>query len=272
MDIGLSVRATTQAMPIDQLARAAEERGFESIWIPEHSHIPIESTYPDGLPIARDYADTYDSFTALAVAAGVTSTIRLGTGICLVIERDAIHTAKAVSTLDRLSGGRFEFGIGAGWNQKEMENHGTDYTSRFARMREQILAMRVIWTEDEAEYQGEFVNFEAMWAWPKPLQQPYPPILLGGESIHTLRRVVDYCDGWAPRARDPEKILQGMTTLQQLSAAAGRDITVSLFTAPGKWLSQYADAGAKRCILTVPAEDSNATLKRLDEYAELISA
>ncbi|MCH7742782.1 MAG: LLM class F420-dependent oxidoreductase [Proteobacteria bacterium] len=271
MDLGLFVIATQHAMPIDQLAKAAEERGFESIWIPEHSHIPIDSVYPGGVPIPKDYSYTFDPFISLAIAASATSTIRLGTGICLVIERDTIMTAKEVSTLDYISGGRFEFGIGAGWNQKEMENHGTNYDTRFAKLRDQILAMRTIWTDDEAEYHGDFVDFGPMWSWPKPVQHPCPPVLLGGESIHTLRRIVDYCDGWLPRARDPEKVLQGMDTLRQLAQEAGREIPVSIFAAPPKLLSRFADAGAKRSILMLPADNTEITLKRLDDYAKLIS-
>ncbi len=271
MDIGLFVVATENAMPIDLLAKAAEERGFESLWIPEHSHIPLDSVYPGGAPIPKDYGNTYDPFVALAIAAGATSTIRLGTGICLVIERDTIQTAKAVATLDKVSGGRFEFGIGAGWNQKEMENHGTDYKTRFTRMKDQIMAMRTIWTEDEAEYHGPFVDFNPMWSWPKPEQSPYPPIILGGESIHTLRRVVDYCDGWLPRARVPEDVLKGMATLDELASEAGREIPVSVFAPAPKWLSAFSDAGAKRSIMILPAEGADATVKRLDDYAKLIS-
>ena len=269
MDLGLFVVATENSMPIDQLAIAAEERGFESLWIPEHTHIPLDSAYPGGVPIPEDYAHTLDPFIALAIAASVTSTIRLGTGICLVIERDTISTAKEVSTLDLVSGGRFEFGIGAGWNQKEMENHGTNYQSRFAKMKDQILAMREIWSKDEAEYQGEFIKFGPMWAWPKPVQDTLP-VLLGGESIHTLKRIVDYCDGWLPRARDPENLLKGMETLKNLADEAGRNIPVSIFAAPPKWLTRFKEAGAKRSIMILPAEDIQATLNRMDQYAELI--
>ncbi len=272
METGLFVVATENAMPVDQLARAAEERGFDSLWIPEHTHIPLDSTYPGGLPIPKDYAHTYDPFVALTLAAGATSSIRLGTGICLVIERDTIQTAKAVATLDRVSHGRFEFGIGAGWNRKEMENHGTDYTTRFARMKDQILAMRTIWQEEEAEYHGEFVDFAPMWSWPKPVQKPGPPVLLGGESIHTLRRVVDYCDGWLPRAREPKKVLEGMKTLRTMAEEAGREIPVSVFAPAPEDLSAFADAGAKRCILILPAEDTEATLHRMDNYAKNITA
>ncbi len=271
MDIGLFVLATEYAMPIDQLARAAEERGFESIWLPEHSHIPTASVFPGNAPIPKDYSYIYDPFISLTVAASVTSTIRLGTGICLIIERDTIMTAKEVSTLDQVSGGRFEFGVGGGWNRREMENHGTEFDSRFEKMGDQIRAMKAIWTEDEAEYHGSFVNFDSIWSWPKPFQKPNPPILLGGESVHTLRRVVDYCDGWLPRARDPDMVLRGMGILGKLSKEAGREIPTSVFAPAPKWLDKFADAGVTRCILMVPAAGTEATLKRLDQYTKYLS-
>ena len=271
MDIGLFVVTNEESMPIVELARAAEERGFDSLWIPEHSHLPVASKYPGGLPIPRDYAHTFDPFVTLAVAAAVTSKIKLATGICLVIERDTIFTAKQVATLDLVSGGRFEFGIGAGWNEIEMSHHGTDYRSRFRRLREQMIAMKTIWGSEEAQFDGEFVKFGPMWSWPKPVQQPHPPIWLGGESMHTMRRIIDFCDGWLPRARDPEKVIEGMKTMERLAAEAGRSIPVSVFGAPPKLVSQFADAGAMRAIVTLPAENTDSTLSRLDKYAQLIS-
>jgi probable F420-dependent oxidoreductase len=270
MDIGLFVIANNQAMNIVELAKEAESRGFDSLWIPEHSHLPTASKYPGGLPIPKDYAHTYDPFVTLSAMASVTSKIKLATGICLIIERDTIFTAKQVATLDQVSNGRFEFGIGAGWNRIEMEHHGTDYTSRFRRMKEQVVAMKTVWKEEEASFSGEFVNFESMWSWPKPLQTPHPPIWLGGESIHTLRRIVDYCDGWLPRVRDAEKVLEGMGTLKQLAQEAGRDIPVSAFAMPPKLASQFRDAGAQRAILMLPAAGRDKTLATMDQYAELI--
>lgn len=270
MDIGLFVIANTRTMNLVELAQEAEARGFESLWIPEHSHLPTASKYPGGLAIPKDYAHTFDPFITLATMAAVTEKIKLATGICLVIERDTIFTAKQVATIDQISNGRFEFGIGAGWNRIEMEHHGTDYDSRFERMKEQITAMKTIWREEEASFNGEFVNFESMWSWPKPFQTPHPPIWLGGESIHTLKRVVDYCDGWLPRVRDPEKVLEGMQTLQQLAAQAQREIPVSAFSMPPEFAPQFKDAGAKRAIMMLPADDRDATLKRLDKYARLI--
>jgi probable F420-dependent oxidoreductase len=273
MNIGLFVVATENSMPVTDLAVAAEQRGFDSLWFPEHSHIPIDSAYPGGIPIPEEYAHTLDPFICLASAASVTSTISLGTGICLLIERDTILTAKEVATIDLVSHGRFEFGIGGGWNQKEMAHHGTEYTTRFEKLADQIAAMKIIWSQDVAEYHGAFVDFSASWSWPKPVQSPHPPILLGGESIHTLRRVIEYCDGWLPRARDPELVLRGMDTLQQMASEAGRDIPVSVFGVPPKAdiLERFEEAGAKRCIILLPADDESKTLSRLDDYAELIS-
>lgn len=273
MDIGLFVVATGSSMPLVDLAPAAEQRGFESLWFPEHSHIPLDSTYPGGIPIPKDYAHTLDPFICLTAAATTTQKIKLGTGICLVIQRDTIFTAKQVATLDLISNGRFEFGIGAGWNEKEMAHHGTDYKSRFDKMADQIKAMKVIWGQEVAEYHGPFVDFNPSWSWPKPVQTPHPPILLGGESIHTLRRVVDYCDGWLPRLRDPELVLKGMAQLKQMATDAGREIPVSVFATPPKAeiIKQFSDAGAKRCIILLPADNATNTLARLDEYAELIA-
>jgi probable F420-dependent oxidoreductase len=273
MHTGLFVVATENSMPIAELAIAAEERGFESLWFPEHSHIPVDSAYPGGIPIPKDYAHTLDPFICLATSAAVTKKIKLGTGICLLIERDTILTAKEVATIDLVSGGRFEFGIGGGWNEKEMANHGTDFTSRFDKLADQIAAMKVIWSQEDVEYHGPFVDFAPMWSWPKPVQDPHPPILLGGESIHTMRRIIDYCDGWLPRARDPEKLIEGMQQLERMASEAGRQIPVSIFAMPpeASWAKRFEEAGAKRGILLLPAASSEDTLRRLDKYAELVT-
>ncbi len=271
MDIGLFVIASNHTMNMVELAQEGEERGFESLWVPEHSHLPTATKYPGGLPIPKDYAHTYDPFVTLSAMAAVTTKIKLATGICLIIERDTIFTAKQVATLDQISNGRFEFGIGAGWNRLEMEHHGTDYDSRFRRMKEQVLAMKTIWREEEASFQGEFVGFESIWSWPKPLQDPHPPIWLGGESTHTMRRIVDYCDGWLPRVREPEKVIAGMKVLRELAVEVGREIPVSAFSMPPKYASQFRDAGAQRAIMMLPADERDATLSRLDKYAELIA-
>ena len=277
MHIGICQFSTDYSIRIDELAREAEQRGFESLFVPEHTHIPVSrrTPFPGGTELPKEYSHTHDPFVALMLAAAVTKKLRVGTGICLIIERDPITTAKAVASLDVLSNGRFEFGIGAGWNAEEMENHGTDFKSRFKRMREQVLAMKQIWTKDEAEYHGEFVNFDKIWSWPKPAQKPNPPVLLGGESGHTLQRVVDFCEGWFPRGRSPEVILPGIKDLKARAETTGRDfksISISVFAAKPEQatLDTYAGAGVTRAILRLPSEGRDKVLPLLDQYAKFI--
>src|SRR5579884_3732721 len=201
MKVGVFYFPTDYGINIAELAKALEDRGFDSLFVPEHTHIPLsrKSPFPGGGELPKRYSHTHDPFVALSFAAAATKKLRLGTGICLIPERDPIVTAKCVASLDQLSGGRFEFGIGGGWNVEEMENHGARYETRFKLMRESVLAMKALWTQDEAAYHGDMVNFDPVWSYPKPTQQPHPPILLGGETDYTLRRVVEYCDGWFPR-------------------------------------------------------------------------
>jgi probable F420-dependent oxidoreductase len=277
MHIGVCIFATDYAIRIDELAREAEQRGFESLFVPEHTHIPASrrTPFPGGTELPKEYAHTHDPFVSLMLAAAVTKKLRIGTGICLIIERDTITTAKSVASLDVLSNGRFEFGIGAGWNAEEMENHGTEFKTRFKRMREQVLAMKQIWTKDEAEYRGQFVHFDKIWAWPKPAQKPHPPVLLGGESGHTLQRVVDFCEGWFPRGRSAEVILPGIKDLKMRAEKAGRDfrsISISVFGAkPDEaTLDSYAGGGVTRAILRLPSEGRDKILPLLDQYAKLI--
>jgi probable F420-dependent oxidoreductase len=277
MHIGVAMFATDYAIPIDELARETEARGFESLWVPEHTHIPISrrSPWAGGGELPEEYRHTYDPFVSLMYAAASTKNLKLGTGICLVIERDTIITAKEVASLDRLSGGRFLFGIGGGWNAEEMEHHGTVYKTRFRKMGEQVRAMKEIWTKEVAEFHGEHVNFEPIWCWPKPAQQPHPPVLLGGESPYTLQRIVDYCEGWFPRSRNPELVTKGMVELKDRAAKAGRDmetISVSVFGAPGdqKLLDTYRDIGATRVILRLPSESRDIILPTLDQYAAFL--
>src|SRR5213594_2506284 len=256
MDIGICIFNTDYAIRIDELARAVEQRGFESLWVPEHTHIPTSrrTPFPGGGQLPEQYKHTLEPFVALTAAAAATTRLRVGTGICLIIERDTITTAKSVASLDLLSHGRFEFGLGGGWNAEEMEHHGTEFKSRFKRLEEQVRALKEIWTRDVAEFHGQFVNFDPIWAWPKPEQKPYPPILLGGESGYTLQRVVDFCDGWFPRGRAADAILPGLADLEARAARAGRDmktISVSIFGAKAEAaaLQRYADAGITRAIL-----------------------
>ncbi len=277
MHIGIAIFATEFAIRIDELAREAEARRFESLWVPEHTHIPTSrrSPFAGGRPLPEEYKHTLDPFVALTAAAAATTRLRVGTGICLIIERDTITTAKSVASLDLLSHGRFEFGLGGGWNAEEMEHHGTQFKTRFKRLEEQVRAMKEIWTKDVAEFHGTFVSFDPVWAWPKPEQKPYPPILLGGESGYTLQRVVDLCDGWYPRGRAPEKVLEGIKDLKARAAKAGRDmktISVSAFASPPdkKVLDDFAAAGVTRSILLLPPEPRDKVLPLLDQYAKLI--
>jgi probable F420-dependent oxidoreductase len=277
MDIGVTIFATGYAIRLDDLARAAEERGFESLWVPEHTHIPTSrrTPFPPGGELPREYAHTHDPFVSLAFAAAATTRLRLGTGICLLIQRDPITTAKMVASLDLLSGGRFLFGIGGGWNAEEMEHHGTAYKTRFKVLRERVLAMKEIWTKDVAEFHGEFVDFEPLWSWPKPAQTPHPPVLLGGESGYTLQRVVDFCEGWFPRARNPERVFSGLEDLRVRAARAGRDmktISVSVFGAPpdAALLDRFAAVGVTRVIFRLPSEGRDTVLPLLDRWASFI--
>ena len=277
MRIGVCMFATDYAIRIDELAREAESRGFESLFVPEHTHIPVSrrTPFPSGGQLPTEYSHTFDPFVSLMAAAAATKRIRIGTGICLIIERDTIVTAKEVASLDVLSGGRFEFGIGGGWNAEEMENHGTDYKTRFKRLGEQVRAMKEIWTKDEAEFHGQHVNFDKIWSWPKPAQKPHPPVLLGGESGHTLQRVVDFCDGWFPRGRAAEVILPALKDLRERAAKAGRDmktISVSVFGAKPDELTveSYAAAGITRAILRLPPEGRETVLPLLDQWSKLI--
>ncbi|MBI4635453.1 MAG: LLM class F420-dependent oxidoreductase [Candidatus Rokubacteria bacterium] len=277
MHIGVCMFATEYAIRIDELAREAEKRGFESLWVPEHTHIPASrrTPFPSGGALPKEYSHTLDPFVSLMAAAAATTRLKVGTGICLLIERDPIVTAKEVASVDFLSNGRFLFGIGAGWNAEEMENHGTVPKTRFRLLRERVLAMKEIWTKDEAEFHGEFVNFDKMWAHPKPAQKPHPPVLLGGESGYTLQRIVDFCDGWFPRGRNAAAILPGLADLKARAARAGRDmktISVSVFGAApdAATLEQWAAAGVTRTILRLPSEGRDTVLPLLDQWVKLI--
>lgn len=277
MDIGVCMFATDYAIRIDELARETEARGFESLWVPEHTHIPTSrrTPWPGGSELPLEYSHTYDPFISLMYAAAVTKTLKLGTGICLVIERDTITLAKEVASLDNLSGGRFLMGIGGGWNVEEMAHHGTEFKTRFKKMGEQVRAMKEIWTREVAEFHGEYVDFEPIWCWPKPAQQPHPPVLLGGESNYTLQRVVDYCEGWFPRSRQPQLVSQGMNALREYAAKAGRDmrtISVSVFGVAGdqKLVDMYRDVDVTRVILRLPSEGRETILPLLDQYAAFL--
>ena len=278
MHYGAFMFATDYAMRPEDLARAMEERGFESMWVPEHTHIPAsrKSPWPGGAPLPREYWHTLDPFVALGAAASVTRRLKLGTGICLVIERDPITLAKEVATLDWISRGRVLFGIGGGWNAEEMEDHGTDFASRWKRLRESIEAMKEIWTKDEAEYHGKFVSFDKLWSFPKPVQKPYPPILMGGAGPHARQRAADFDGHWLPiggRAYT-ESIPDTMADLRARAAKAGRDpnaATVSMFgVAPDEAkLAALRDQGVHRAIFGLPPAGRDTVLPLLDQYAAL---
>jgi probable F420-dependent oxidoreductase len=278
MHIGVCMFNTDYAIRIEELARACEERGFESLWVPEHTHIPVsrKTPFPGGGELPREYKHTLDPFVALAAAAMVTRTLKLGTGILLLIQRDTITTAKEVASLDFVSGGRFLLGVGGGWNEDEMENHGTDFKTRFKRLGEQVRAMKEIWTKETAEFHGQFVDFDPIWMYPKPVQKPHPPVLFGGETEHTLRRVVEIGDGWFPRARNADRLFAGLEDLKKLAAKAGRDmasISVSVFGAPGDaaTLDRYRQAGITRAIVRLPSEPREKVLPLLDQHAKLLA-
>ena len=280
MDFGAMMFSTDYSIRPDDLARLLEDRGFESMWVPEHSHIPAErsSPWPGGGDLPQDYWHTYDPFVALTAAAAVTTDLKLGTGICLVIERDPIMLAKEVASVDRLSGGRFIFGIGGGWNREEMANHGTRFRSRWRLLRERILAMKEIWTQEEAEFHGEFVNFDKMWAYPKPVQRPHPPILMGGDGATTFDRVVEFCDGWMPissRSGEGTSLQEKIVLLRRQAEEAGRDpasINITTFGARPEpdAIARLKAAGVDRAIFGLPSTERDTVVPIIDECAKLI--
>ncbi|MGI9557715.1 MAG: LLM class F420-dependent oxidoreductase, partial [Solirubrobacterales bacterium] len=249
MKHGLAIFATDEGLPPAELARLVEARGFESLWFPEHTHIPASraSEAPRGGELPREYLRTLDPFVALSAAASATTELRVGTGICLIVERDPITTAKSVATLDHISGGRFLFGVGAGWNLEEMRNHGTDPDRRFALMGDRVRAMKQIWTEDEAAYEGRFVNFGPIWAWPKPTQRPHPPVLIAGNGPTAIKRVLGYGDEWLP---EPEEgLVDRIAELPERAREVGRDqVPVTVYGADPGDVDAYATAGVHRCV------------------------
>ena len=276
MDVGIFIFLTDYCIAVDELAVALEERGFESLFQPEHTHIPSsrQTPFPGGGDLPREYSNTYDPFVSLSIAAACTKKLKIGTGICLIPQREPIQTAKSVASLDKLSGGRFVFGIGGGWNVEEMNNHGAEYKTRFKLMRERILAMQAIWREEAATFHGDFVNFDAIWSNPKPVQKPNPPVLLGGETDYTLKRVDEYCDGWLPRGNTFEPA-RDMARLRDMAAREGRDmdslsVTVFRGTPEKEALEQYAEHGVNRVLLGVPPVPRDEALSLLDDYAKLI--
>ena len=277
MKYGVTVFPTDYSIDPASLGKAVEERGFDSLFFPEHTHIPASrrTPWPGGAPLPKEYSHTYDPFIALTAVAMATKKLLLGTGICLVMEHDPIVLAKVIASLDLISGGRVLFGVGGGWNEEEMEDHGTDPRRRFKVMRERIEAMKEIWTKDEAEYHGEFVNFEPLWSWPKPVQKPHPPVYVGGDGPRTLKRVIDYGDAWMPIPGRGGHLSDRIRELQEMASAAGRGpIPVTAYgTLPREEvISHYIDAGVDRCIFWLPSAPADETLPHLDRYASLIES
>ena len=275
MKFGIGMFPTDYAMNPADLGRACEERGFDSLYFPEHTHIPAsrETPFPGGGEIPREYTHLLDPFVSLGMIAAVTTKLRLGFGVCLVTERDPIVTAKEVATLDLLSGGRVDFGVGAGWNIEEMANHGTDPARRFRLQRERVEAMKEIWTNDDAEYHGQLVDFDPVWSWPKPAQKPHPPVLIGNNGPNALNRVLRYGDGWMPLGfRGADGLAEQIRELRSRGADAGRRrIPVVQFGCEdGDGPVEAAiEAEVDSLILVVPSLPEGEMLPLLDAKAEL---
>ncbi|MBN8927056.1 MAG: hypothetical protein BGO51_23205 [Rhodospirillales bacterium 69-11] len=277
MHFGASMFFTDYSMTAPDLAQALEQRGFESVWAPEHSHIPASrrSPWPGGGDLPKQYYDVMDPFVTLTAAAMATKSLKVGTGVCLVNQRDPIQLAKLVASIDQVSGGRFLFGIGVGWNAEEMENHGTTFSTRAKLVRERIEAMKEIWTKSKAEYHGEFVNFDPIMTWPKPVQKPHPPIIVGGAFPQAARRALRYGDGWIPLAGRGGDILDSVAKFRAMPAEDGKDpasMPITIFNAPEDLdtLKRYRDAGIARVSTSVPAEKGETVLPILDRWAEMM--
>jgi probable F420-dependent oxidoreductase len=276
MRYGVATFVTDEGIAPAPLGRALEERGLQSLFLAEHTHIPVsrESPYPGGGELPRVYYRTLDPLVTLGVVAAVTERLRLGTGIALVIQRDPIVLAKEVATLDLVSGGRAVLGVGAGWNREEMRDHGTDPKTRTRLMRERVLAMKEIWTKDEAEFHGEFVDFGPMYSWPKPVQRPHPPILIGGAAAVAPDRVLDYGDGWLPNyPGSTGEFAAQIRELRRRGAEQGRDHSpVVVYAAPPKpqVVAELAEIGVDEILFYLPTLPEAESLKRLDEMVTLI--
>ena len=280
LNFGVSMFFTDYSIGPGDLGRALEQRGFESVWAPEHSHIPLsrKTPFPGGGDLPKKYYDAMDPFITLTAAAMATKSLRVGTGVCLVQQRDPIQTAKLVASIDNVSNGRFLFGIGNGWNQDEMENHGTEFKSRHKRARENVETMKEIWTKSKAEYHGEFVNFDPMMAWPKPVQKPHPPVIVGGAFPYSARRAIRYGDGWIPQAARGgyKEIADMFPDFRKMCADAGRDpasiaITVWFPRREPDLMKRYQDLGVERVVFNVESEPEAKVLPQLDAIAALMA-
>ena len=274
MELGASIFFTDYSITPVELAVAMEERGFDSVWAAEHSHIPVPRRTRADSELGKRYYDVMDPFVTLTAAACATKRLKIATGICLVIQRDTIQTAKLVASLDQVSRGRFLFGIGGGWNQEEIENHGTVFTTRMKKMREQIEAMKAIWTETQPEYHGELVDFDTIMTWPKPAQKPHPPVILGGAFPWAARRAIRYGNGWYPNAAsgNPEEYLPAF---RKMAHEVGRDpagLPVTIGGAPDDLdkLKRFRDLGAARVNVSLMSDTRDDILPILDKWAGYI--
>ncbi len=275
MHFGASMFLTDYSMAPGELAQALEARGFESLWAPEHSHIPTSrrSPFSGGGELPKQYYDVMDPFVTLTAAALATERLRIGTGVCLLNQRDPIQTAKLVASIDQISGGRFLFGIGIGWNAEEMEDHGTVFATRAKLVRERVEAMKAIWTRSKAEYHGEFVDFPEMMAWPKPVQKPHPPVIVGGAFPYSARRAARYGDGWFPQARG--NAVECLPQFHEMLKAAGRDPATCPVTLSGSpddldTLKRFQELGIARANVALPAAKADVVLPILDRWAGFI--
>jgi probable F420-dependent oxidoreductase len=279
MHVGAALFFTDYSVTPVELGKALEERGFESLWAAEHSHIPLSrrSPWPGGGELPKQYYDVMDPFVTLTAAAAVTTTLKVGTGVCLVNQRDPIQTAKLVASIDQVSAGRFLFGIGVGWNAEEMENHGTVFTTRAKLVRERVEAMKAIWTETKPAYSGEFVNFGPMMAWPKPVQKPHPPVIVGGAFPQAARRAVRYGEGWIPLAGRSAygDVFETVPKFRAMLTEAGRDpascpVTLSGVADDLDLLKRYRDLGVERVTVALPPAKADVVLPILDRWAALV--
>jgi probable F420-dependent oxidoreductase len=277
MKFGVAMFPADFAINVVDLGRAVEDRGFESLFVPEHTHIPAarETPFPQGGELPAEYSRTLDPFLALAAVSAVTNRILLGTGICLVIQRDPILLAKEVASLDLLSGGRFLFGVGAGWNREEIANHGVDPRVRWRVFGERMRAMQAIWTQEEASFGGRYVNFERIWSWPKPVQKPYPPVLMGGDFGAAIERVIEFGDEWMPHPDRGGAISDRIAEFWSRCESAGRPrLPVTVYGAPSDAhiIDEYQSAGVTRCVFRIPAAKPDVVLPALDRAADLMRA
>src|SRR3954467_4540294 len=280
MEFGASMFFTDYSMTSAALAKALEERGFESVWAPEHSHIPLSrrSPWPGGGELPKMYYDVMDPFVTLTAAAAATTSLKIGTGVCLVNQRDPIQTAKLVASIDQVSAGRFLFGIGVGWNAEEMEDHGTVFTTRAKLVRERVEAMKAIWTQSKPEYHGEFVNFDPMMTWPKPVQKPHPPVIVGGAFPYSARRAIRYGNGWIPQATrgSYSEIGDLIPEFRKMATEGGRNpdeiaITVWFPRRDLDLMKRYADLGVERVVFTLDSDGPDKVIPVIDEIAEFMA-